>query len=195
MTVEKSVEYSRNDGLSDESGYMTAQWKTCNDPEQMLALIQNRADEGRLRLFACGCCRRIWHLIEPQNRAVVEAAENFVRGNLTRDELQAAADSVTGGGEDLEQIARGDARVSAHYEATTAAWQSAALPAADAAWFAARCAAAAVADLHWPDPSSPSWKQTERAERAAQADLLRAIFRRVPSAGADARLSTAGRPG
>ena len=172
-----------------------ADWMVCKDPERMLTFVQDRTDEAKLRLFACGCCRRIWELIDPPNRRIVNAAEDFARGQISWDELLSAADSVESGSQEAERLAQSDSRASASYEATTAAWQSAALPAADAAWFAARCAAAAVADLHHSDPSSAGWKLAERAERAAQADLLRTIIRRSPSLRADARLSTAGRPG
>jgi hypothetical protein len=172
-----------------------ADWMVCKDPEQMLTFVQDRIKEGKLRLFACGCCRRIWELIDPPNRAIVEAAEDFARGRISWDELQSAADSVEGASQEAERLAQSDSRASARYETATAAWQCAALAAADAAWFVARCAVAAVADLRWPDPSSNEWKLAEQAERAAQADLLRALFRRSPSLRSDVRLSTAGRPG
>ena len=170
-----------------------ADWLVCDEVEQMLTFVQDRADEGKLRLFACGCCRRIWGLLDTPNRAIVQATEDFAHGQISWNELQSIADSVEGGSEEAERLAQSDSRASAGYEAATAAWQCAALPATDAAWFVARCAAAAVADLHWPDPSSDGWRQAERAERSAQADLLRALFRRTaPRSGA--RLSIAGRP-
>lgn len=167
----------------------------CKDPERMLTFAQDRMDEAKLRLFACSCCRRIWELIDPPNQTIVEAAEDFARRQISWNELQLAATSVEGGTEEAEGIAQNDARASARYEAATAAWQCATLPAADAAWFAARCAAAAVADRHWPDPSSNGWMLAERAERAAQADLLRTITRRSPSLRSGPGLSIAGRPG
>jgi hypothetical protein len=161
----------------------------------MLTYIQDRADDEKLRLFACGCCRRIWELIDPPNQSIVRAAEDFARGQISWDELQSAADSLEGGTPEAESLAQSDSRDSARYEAATAAWQSAALPAADAAWFAARCAAAAVADFRHSEPFSAGWKRAERAERAAQADLLREVFRRSPSLRSDVRLNIAAHPG
>ena len=172
-----------------------AEWIACTDPEQMLTFVQDRTDEARLRLFACGCCRRIWGLIDAPSRDVVKAAEDFARGEIAWEELQSAADSIEGGTPEAERLAQSDSRASAKYEATTAAWQCATLPAPDAAWFAARCAAAAVADFHHPDPSTDAWRRVERAERAAQADLLRAICRRSASPRSGPALSIAARPG
>ena len=149
-------------------------------PERILPLVQHRLSEQKLRLFACACCRRVWRLLAQENRRIVEAAEQHARGRLSRDELIAIAQTVSGADEAAELRAAEDHRASARYEAATAAWQCATLPPADAAWFASRCAAAAVADDADPDPASDSWRTAERAERAAQANLLRQLVG-VPS--------------
>ena len=150
-------------------------WLKYEDPEQMLPLVQNRMGEQKLRLFACACCRRVWHLLSEENRRIVEAAERFARGRLSRQELSAIAQTVTGADQAAELCAAEDHRASARYEAATAAWQCATLPAPDAAWFVARCAAAALADDVSPDPGSHAWRDAERGERIAQAELLREL--------------------
>jgi hypothetical protein len=44
-----------------------------------------------LRLFACACCRSVWHLLSDQrNRAAVEVAEGFADGERDDRELLAA---------------------------------------------------------------------------------------------------------
>jgi pSer/pThr/pTyr-binding forkhead associated (FHA) protein len=58
-----------------------AEWLTSADPEAMLACLGSRISDRKLRLFACACCRRIWHLIpHARARATVEAAERYADG-------------------------------------------------------------------------------------------------------------------
>lgn len=42
---------------------MTEQkWLVCDDPARMLAFVRDRTSGRKMRLFACACCRSIWHL-------------------------------------------------------------------------------------------------------------------------------------
>jgi hypothetical protein len=71
---------------------MTEQeWLACTDPEPMLALLRlaRRPGGRKLRLFACACARRAWHLLtrEPP-RAAVEAAERCADGLAGPEELR-----------------------------------------------------------------------------------------------------------
>lgn len=54
-----------------------AKWLKATNPQPMLGLIRaNDVDPPRLRLFACACLRRVWHLLtDGRSRAAVEAAE------------------------------------------------------------------------------------------------------------------------
>jgi hypothetical protein len=48
-----------------------------------------------LRLFACSCCRRFWHLFTDHDaRQAVEVAERFADGQAGLDELVAAGRSA-----------------------------------------------------------------------------------------------------
>jgi hypothetical protein len=69
-----------------------AEWLDCANPDRMLWYASNRAASARKRrLFACACCRRIWHLIDyGPPRQTVEAAEAFADGELAFDRLEAA---------------------------------------------------------------------------------------------------------
>lgn len=67
------------------------EWRSCNDPGQMLTWLAGRASDRKLRLFACACCRRIWHLLdeEPSRRAV-QTAEQFADGLGSPEQLARA---------------------------------------------------------------------------------------------------------
>jgi hypothetical protein len=67
-----------------------AEWLSCPDPEPMLESVRGNASERKLRLFACGCCRRIWNLLTDPARTAVEMAERFADGLATEAEREAA---------------------------------------------------------------------------------------------------------
>ena len=59
------------------------EWLVCEDPTQMLGYLQGKASDRKLRLFACNCCRRFWHLMgERAAPPEVERAEQFADGEV-----------------------------------------------------------------------------------------------------------------
>ncbi|HEY2589774.1 MAG TPA: hypothetical protein VGI81_28785 [Tepidisphaeraceae bacterium] len=67
-----------------------AEWLACADPEPMLRVFAGTANDRKLRLFACACVRRIWHLLPPESQAGVEVSEQFADGAATVAERDAA---------------------------------------------------------------------------------------------------------
>ena len=54
------------------------QWLACPDPQALLDFLRTQApDERKLRLFACACCRRVWHLAS--SRRSLEAVDTVER--------------------------------------------------------------------------------------------------------------------
>lgn len=66
------------------------QWNDCADPTPMLKFLRGKASDRKLRLFACACCRRIWHLLEEQSQTAVVAGEQYADGLITEGDLLTA---------------------------------------------------------------------------------------------------------
>ncbi len=89
------------------------QWLRSTDPAKMLDCLntlangtlaewlergepyEDRRNERKLRLFACACCRRVWHLLSDEKaRAAVEAAEQYADGRIGKARLSAACNAA-----------------------------------------------------------------------------------------------------
>jgi hypothetical protein len=72
-----------------------AEWLACKEPKQLLRFLQERASDRKLRLFACGCCRAVWHLItDGVRREAILIAEQHIDGEVTTARLGEAISAV-----------------------------------------------------------------------------------------------------
>jgi elongation factor G-like protein len=68
-----------------------ADWLRSIDPVRMLEPLQGMVPYRKLRLVACACCRRIWHLLsDDRSRRAVEVFERYADGVGYQQELQDA---------------------------------------------------------------------------------------------------------
>ena len=74
-----------------------ADWLACDDPDRMMKFVRDRASERKVRLFACACCRRVWHPLHPNSRRAVEVMERYVDGQAGEGERTAAEGYGRGG--------------------------------------------------------------------------------------------------
>jgi hypothetical protein len=155
-----------------------AEWLTCGDPDPMVRALRADHYQRELRLFAVACVRRVWHLLPPGCRAVVEASERFADEQIGEPEL-AAAVAVA----EREALAadRGHRAADAREYATSAAvdassvWPRTASNVLAATTCAAKAVGCAVAESGESSEWDAAFKPALQAELAAQADLLRGL--------------------
>jgi hypothetical protein len=156
------------EGTSGEKTVTEAEWMGCTDidPETMLSFLQDKGSDRKFRLFACACCRRIWHLLkDDRSRKAVEVAERFAEGEATKRALsQAGNDAHIVWNELASASADGaDAELDASDAACrTACYAKGAIGAANRASY---CAAYAL-----------SYEGQQAVEQESQCRLLRCLF-------------------
>jgi hypothetical protein len=68
-----------------------AEWLAATDPAPMLEFLRGKVSGRKLRLFACACCRRVWHLLKyDDSQRAIEVAERYADDAATDEELAAA---------------------------------------------------------------------------------------------------------
>src|ERR1700678_1005184 len=84
---------------------MTEQeWLVCRDPVKMLDYLAEKTSDRKMRLFACACCRRIWHLLpDVRSKEAIIVAERYADGETSDEQLcdaayaaQSAAEAAVG---------------------------------------------------------------------------------------------------
>ena len=71
------------------------EWLSGSDPLPMLDFLATTATDRKLRLFACACVRRVWHLLsDERSRSAIQVAERCADGQADHRELLSARDDA-----------------------------------------------------------------------------------------------------
>ena len=152
-----------------------AEWLRCTDPGPMLEFLSGRASERKLRLFACACCRRVWHLLtDERSRRAVEIMERDADGAAGNEDLYLAVV----GAESVANRRTTEAVGAAEEAAASAAFAALNATLPDAARAADYCAANAASAVYHAATaaSAPSAADARAAERSGQVRLLWEVF-------------------
>jgi hypothetical protein len=75
-----------------------AEWRACDDPEEMLSQLGRGASPRKYRMFAAACCRRlsdVWKVpADSAQRRAIEIAELHADGLVPYEEKRAVLDSL-----------------------------------------------------------------------------------------------------
>jgi hypothetical protein len=159
------------------------EWDRCTNPAPMLEFLRGRASDRKLRLFACACHRRIWHLLGDDGdlrKAVdlIERCADDLVGEQERGAVDQAEQALIGpadrGWESIPWVER-----AAQLAIDLATWKERqAWEDAQVATFRSRSAdPPAPATQHWAEAA---FRQAVTAERGGQYPLLRDVFGPLP---------------
>jgi len=132
----------------------------CAEPQKMLEFLRRNASDRKLRLFACACCRRIWHLLcDEYSHNAVAVAEHYGDGEATDEELAAVRRHCAG-------------------HSTTADYAAWVITSPQAFYAAEEAASDIPGTVGWAsaDYTEKRWEIARDGEDAAQSILLRDIF-------------------
>src|SRR5262249_52631317 len=141
-----------------------AEWLACGEGQRLFDQFSQELTRRKLHLFACACCRRIWHLMHDGSRGVVERAEDWADGFSTVEELRVAIKASRSAG--LDSVATN--------AVAAVGWFSDDNIARGVGMIAGN-AACCVAAANVPGARTVEWEAVKEAEEAEQAGLFREI--------------------
>lgn len=146
-----------------------AEWRTCDDPADMIDFLHGRVSDRQGRLFVCACCRRIWQLLDHDERAAVLVGEHYADGqasDVEREKLYLQFLCLLGVGTAEKELTLRAAMRAVAPKIDALAWEEMLI---DGAYYAAEVAV--ELGRRGGDPL-----RRHMEERRRQCDLLRCIF-------------------
>lgn len=162
-----------------------AEWLDSSNPEEMLAFLHRywlergakAVAQRKLRLFACACCRRMWHLLtDPRSGGAIETAERFADDVSREEEMRVAHNLAKAAAEEIETVVEGVRK--GEWNVRESGWASvgAAQAAVWVSWNGQAIYGATLAAI-W-DAARAMWTADQTAweeEKREQAELLREL--------------------
>jgi hypothetical protein len=147
-----------------------AEWLACDDPSSMLPLLTGRGTGRMPMLFSAACLRRVWHLVtDERSRGLIESTELFLDGIATEEEVGPVFDAFEAAYLNGELQNEGSSEIDqAVYDLVHIRF--------DDAVNAANHVACAIGDFSLNPDDELTWEGAFKAEKAAQAELLRDVF-------------------
>jgi hypothetical protein len=138
------------------------EWLTSIDPAPMLEHLVGMGSERRLRLFACACCRRVWHLLSDPARNAIGLIERIADDRVrsiahTPGRLRAHGAAKAAATTAVDHLVRNNFGAAIRDAALAAGIHAADAPGSGADWSSGRDSAIA-------------------AERKKQSEILRDVF-------------------
>jgi hypothetical protein len=153
------------------SGWTLADWLSINHPMAMLNGLspQDQVSPRKYRLFACACCRRIWHLLQNDHlQQAICLAEAHAERQASWEALRAARRAVRDDGIDL-----GNTPPAVWFSVLASVWNATHENAARGAIYGSEAVARVVAH---DCPEGLEGDASLRNSRAALVPLLEDLF-------------------
>ena len=148
------------------------EWETATDPAPMLIRVRFLKLDRELTQFGCACCRRVWDVLPPEYQKLLETIEQFLRDYFNREEPKTLFTIDSPRRLEWEDLFRVDDSLLEEMEEPVRSAARAVYDLFEPGYAAALGGSLGAAEARASDTEGSAYV----AERAAQADLLRAMI-------------------
>jgi hypothetical protein len=149
-----------------------AEWETATDPAPMLIRVRFLKLAREFTQFGCACCRRVWDLLPPEYQEFLEAVEQFLQDNFNREEPETLFIIDSPRRLEWEGLFNVDDSLLEEMDEPVQHAAGAVYDLFEPGYYAAVAVSLGAAEARAGGTEGPAYV----AERAAQAELLRAML-------------------